>query len=130
MPRYAYVAPQTAVSVGPYSHAVDAGELVFLSGQTPIDPQTGKLVKGGASEQTARCLDNLFAVLSSAGLGPDDVIKANVFLCDMNDFSAMNDVYAKRFGAPYPARSTIGVQALPLGALVEIELIARKPQAK
>lgn len=125
MARKAYAAPG-AVAVGPYSHAVEAGELVFLSGQTPLDPATGKLVTGGIAEQAGRCLDNLFAVLASAGLGPEDVVKANVYLRDMGDFAAMNRVYAERFAAPYPARTTIAVAGLPLDASIEIELVARR----
>ncbi|MHC0038798.1 RidA family protein [Pseudoneobacillus sp. C159] len=115
-----------AVAVGPYSHAVEAGDIVFLSGQTPIDSQTGKLVEGDIAEQTEQCFKNLFHVLEAAGLTPDHVEKVNVFLTDMNDFKAMNDVYSKRFSEPYPARTTIGVSSLPLGAQVEIEMIARR----
>lgn len=115
-----------AVSVGPYSHAVDSGTLVFLSGQTPIDSKTGKLVDGDITNQTQQCFQNLFNVLESAGLTPDDVVKVNVFLTDMNDFAAMNEVYKMQFTAPYPARTTIGVASLPLGARVEIEMIASK----
>lgn len=125
MKRTAYSAPG-AVAVGPYSHAVDAGDLVYLSGQTPIDPATGKLSTGGVGQQTDQCLSNLFAVLSAAGLSPDNVIKANVYLTDMADFPAMNEAYARRFSQPHPARTTIGVATLPLGARVEIELVARK----
>lgn len=112
--------------VGPYSHAVDAGEFVFLSGQTPLDPATGKLAEGGVDAQTEQVLVNLTNVLKAAGLTTDNVIKVNVFLTDMATFSDMNSVYTKYFTAPYPARSTIGVASLPLGAQVEIELIARK----
>jgi 2-iminobutanoate/2-iminopropanoate deaminase len=126
MPRRAFSSPG-ATSIGPYSHAVEAGELVFLSGQTPIDPATGKLAAGDLAAQTRQCLQNLFRVLAAAGLGPDDVVKANVFLLDMGDFAAMNAVYATMFAAPYPARTTVGVAALPLGARVEIELVARRP---
>lgn len=125
MPRKAVSAPG-AVAVGPYSHAVESGELLYLSGQTPIDPDTGTLVTGDITDQTRQCFVNLFNVLSAAGLTPDDVVKVNVFLTDMADFAAMNVVYATQFTAPYPARTTIGVAALPLGAAVEIELIARK----
>lgn len=125
MTRKAYSA-KGAVAVGPYSHAVESGELVFLSGQTPLDSQTGKLVEGDIAAQTEQCFINLFNVLEAAGLTPDNVVKVNVFLTDMADFAAMNSVYAQKFTAPYPARSTIGVAALPLGARVEIELIARK----
>ena len=115
-----------AVAVGPYSHAVESGELVFLSGQTPIDSQTGKLVQGNIKDQTEQCFENLFNVLAAADLTPDNVEKVNVFLTDMNNFSAMNEVYSKQFKAPYPARTTIGVASLPLGAQVEIEMIARR----
>ena len=115
-----------AVAVGPYSHAVESGDLVFLSGQTPIDSQTGKLVQGNIKDQTEQCFENLFNVLAAADLMPDNVEKVNVFLTDMNNFSAINEVYSKQFKAPYPARTTIGVASLPLGAQVEIEMIARK----
>jgi 2-iminobutanoate/2-iminopropanoate deaminase len=125
MSRKAITSPN-AVSVGPYSHAIEAGEMVYLSGQTPNDPATGKLVEGGIAEQTEQCFKNLFAVLQAGELTPDQVVKVNVFLTDMNDFSAMNAVYAKHFNPPFPARSTIGVAALPLGAKMEIEMIARR----
>ncbi len=115
-----------AVAVGPYSHAVESKDLVFLSGQTPIDSQTGKLVEGDITAQTEQCFKNLFNVLEAAGLTPDNVEKVNVFLTDMGNFTAMNTVYAKQFSSPYPARTTIGVAALPLGAQVEIEMIARR----
>ena len=116
-----------ATAVGPYSHAVEAGDLVYLSGQTPLDSATGKLVEGDIAAQTEQCFKNLFAVLASAGLSEADVVKANVFLTDMGNFAAMNQVYATKFSAPYPARSTVAVAGLPLGAQVEIELIARRP---
>lgn len=125
MPRKAFSATG-AVAVGPYSHAVEAGNLVYLSGQTPIDPSTGKLVDGDIAAQTQQCFKNLFNVLASAGLAPDDVVKVNVFLTDMGDFTAMNAVYAGQFSSPFPARTTIGVASLPLGARVEIEMIAKK----
>lgn len=125
MSRKAYSA-SGAVSVGPYSHAIEAGDLIFLSGQTPVDSQTGKLVEGDIYEQTNQCFKNLFSVLEAAGLTPDHVEKVNVFLTDMNHFAAMNEVYAKQFSQPYPARTTIGVSSLPFGAQVEIEMIARK----
>jgi 2-iminobutanoate/2-iminopropanoate deaminase len=125
MSRIAYTA-KGAVAVGPYSHAVDGGELVFLSGQTPLDSKTGKLVEGGIAEQTEQVFKNLFEVLEAAGLTEEDVVKANVFLTNMGDFAQMNKVYGTKFSAPYPARSTVAVAGLPLGAQVEIELIARK----
>lgn len=117
----------TATSVGPYSHAIETDGLVFCSGQTPLDPETGHLVRGGVKAQTHQCFDNLFAVLEAAGLTPEHVIKVNVYLAHMNDFLHMNDAYGQRFSEPYPARTTVGVAALPLGAAVEIELIARRP---
>ncbi|KUO53152.1 MAG: reactive intermediate/imine deaminase [Desulfitibacter sp. BRH_c19] len=125
MPRKAINA-DGAVSVGPYSHAVESGNLIYLSGQTPIDSKTGKLVEGDIITQTEQSFKNLFNVLYSAGLSPDDVIKVTVFLTDMRDFLAMNSVYSKQFSSPYPARTTIGVNELPLGAQVEIEMIARR----
>jgi 2-iminobutanoate/2-iminopropanoate deaminase len=125
MTRKAITAEGAAV-VGPYSHAVRAGKLVYLSGQTPLDPATGKLLEGDVQAQAAQCFANLFAVLQAGGLGPEHVVKVNVFLADMNDFAAMNEVYARQFTQPYPARTTIGVAALPLGARIEIELIARR----
>ncbi|TBW34496.1 RidA family protein [Siculibacillus lacustris] len=116
-----------AVAVGPYSHAVEANGFVHLSGQTPIDPATGRLVDGDVGVATTQCLENLFAVLAAAGLGPDDVVSCAVYLTDMADFPAMNAAYARAFAEPYPARTTIGVAALPLGARVEIGLIAARP---
>ena len=115
-----------ATAVGPYSHAVEAGDLIFLSGQTPLDSATGKLVEGDIEAQTEQCFVNLFNVLAAAGLTEANVVKANVFLTDMGNFAAMNKVYATKFSAPYPARSTVVVAGLPIGAQVEIELIARK----
>ena len=116
----------TASAIGPYSHAIDDGVHVFCSGQTPIDPETGALREGGVGEQTHQCFDNLFAVLAGAGLTPDDVMKVNVYLTDMADFAEMNGAYAERFDEPYPARTTVGVAALPMAARVEIELVAKK----
>lgn len=125
MTRKAYNT-EGAVSVGPYSHAVESGDRIYLSGQTPIDSKTGNLVEGDIEAQTEQSFKNLFNVLNSTGLTPDDVIKVNVFLTDMRNFKAMNSVYAKQFSSPYPARTTIGVNELPLGAQVEIEMIARR----
>lgn len=125
MSRKAFSA-EGAVSVGPYSHAVEMGEFVFLSGQTPIDSKTGKLVEGGIAAQAEQCFKNLFKVLEAAGLTPDDVAKVNVYLRDMADFGEMNAVYSTKFSAPYPARTTIGVAGLPLDARIEIEMLAKK----
>ena len=115
-----------AKAVGPYSMAIEAGDFVYLSGQTPMDPATGKLVQADIGAETKQCLTNLQGVLEAAGLTFAHVVKANVFLTDMGDFAAMNAVYAAHFPAPFPARSTVAVAALPLGARVEIELVAYK----
>lgn len=121
------ITAQGGVSVGPYSHAIDAGSLVFLSGQTPVDPATGQLVVGGIDVQTRCCLENLRAVLNAGGMTLDHVLKCNVYLVDMADFGEMNTVYAATFSEPYPARTTVAVAGLPLGARVEIEMVARRP---
>lgn len=113
-------------AIGPYSQAIWSGHELFCSGQTPIDPATGKLIAGDVTQQTQRVFDNLAAVLAAAGLTLNDVIKCNVYLVDMNDFGAMNAAYQQRFTAPYPARTTVAVAGLPLGARVEIELLARR----
>jgi 2-iminobutanoate/2-iminopropanoate deaminase len=125
MPRKA-IQPQDAVTVGPYSPAIEAGDFVYLSGQGPMDPATRKLVEGDVQAQAEQVFKNLFAILAAAGLSPADVIKVNVYLTDMDDFAAMNEVYARQFDPPYPARTTVGVASLPLGIKVEIEMIARK----
>jgi 2-iminobutanoate/2-iminopropanoate deaminase len=111
-------------AIGPYSQAVRSGSFLFCSGQIPLDPATGQLVQGGIEAQTAQVLDNLTAVLAAAGLTLRDVVKTTVFLASMDDFPAMNEVYARSFGEDPPARSTIGVASLPKGARVEIEAIA------
>ncbi|MDX6524718.1 MAG: 2-iminobutanoate/2-iminopropanoate deaminase [Gaiellales bacterium] len=108
----------------PYSQAIISGDLVFASGQVPLDPATGALVDGGVSEQTEQVLRNVQFVLEEAGSGLDRVLKTTVFLTDLGSFGAMNEVYARHFTAPYPARSTIEVSALPAGAAVEIECTA------
>ena len=113
-------------SVGPYSQAIEVDGFVYLSGQTPLDQTTGKLVEGDIKAQTQQVFKNLWSVLESAGLTSDNVIKVNVFLTDMKLFSEMNDVYKTEFTEPYPARSTVGVKELPLGASIEIELIAKR----
>jgi len=115
-----------AAAVGPYSHAAWAGDLLFCSGQTPLDPSTGKLVDGTVADQTRQCFDNLFQILEAAGLGTDDVVSVNVYLTDMSDFVQMNEIYATRFSSPYPARTTIGCASLPLGASIEIGLTAKR----
>ena len=111
-------------AIGPYSQAIQVGNLVYTSGQIPIDPATGSFVEGGIKEQTRQSLLNVKAVLNEAGTTMDHVIKTTVFMADMNDFADMNSVYAEFFNAPYPARSAVAVKTLPKGALVEIEVIA------
>lgn len=111
---------------GPYSHAVDADPFVFFSGQTAMNSETVVDLKGNIAEQTKRCFTNLIDVLDAANLTLDDVVKVNVYLTDMNNFNAMNDVYKTFFNDPYPARTCVAVLALPLGAEVEIELIAKR----
>jgi 2-iminobutanoate/2-iminopropanoate deaminase len=113
-------------AIGPYSVGVWAGDLLYLSGQTPLDPSTGELIKGDVEAQTHRCFDNLESALKDAGLTMDHVIKCNVYLTDMANFAAMNGAYGKRFTKPYPARTTVAVKALPRDAQVEIELVARR----
>jgi len=114
-------------AIGPYSQAIDSGAgLLFVSGQLPIDPATGAFPEGGVKEQTRQSLTNARAILEMAGLGLGNVVKTTVFLADMGDFAAMNEVYAQFFSAPYPARSAVAVKTLPKGALVEIECIAAR----
>ena len=111
-------------AIGPYSQAIRVGNLVYTSGQIPIDPATGVFVAGGIKEQTRQSLTNVRAILEEAGLAMSDVVKTTVFMADMNDFAEMNAVYAEFFAEPYPARSAVAVKTLPKGALVEIEVVA------
>ncbi len=111
-------------AIGPYSQAIKVGDVVFCSGQIPIDPSTGQLVPGDIVEQAAQVLKNLGAVLDAAGVSVDQVVKTTIFLVDMGDFAKVNEVYAKTFVRTPPARSTVQVCALPKGARVEIEAIA------
>ena len=111
-------------AIGPYSQAIKTGDFVFASGQIPIDPQTGEFVAGGIREQTERVLKNLAAVLEAAGTGLDQVVKTTVFLADMGDFAAMNEVYGRFFTDVPPARATVAAAGLPRDARVEIEAIA------
>lgn len=111
-------------AIGPYSQAIQVGNLVFASGQIPIDPATGSFVEGGVKEQARQSLTNVKAILEEAGLTLDNVVKTTVFLADMNDFADVNAVYAEFFAEPYPARLAVAVKTLPKGALVEIEVIA------
>ena len=114
-------APQ---AIGPYSQAIAAGQLLFLSGQTPLDPATGKLVDGGIAEQTHRVMSNLRAVLTAAGASFDNVVRTTIFLADMNDLTAVNEVYGSYFENPAPARASVQVAELPMKARVEIDAIA------
>jgi 2-iminobutanoate/2-iminopropanoate deaminase len=116
----------TSKPIGPYSPAIACGDLVFVSGQTPLEAATGKLVAGDIAAQARQCLQNLQGILEAAGLSFAHVVKTNIFLTDMGDFAAVNEVYKSYFREPYPARSTIAVAALPMGAVVEIEMIASR----
>jgi 2-iminobutanoate/2-iminopropanoate deaminase len=113
-------------AIGPYSQAVVVDDWIFCSGQIPLDPETGEIVPGGIAEQAERVLENLTEVLRAAGVGLDRVVKTTVFLADMADFAAMNEVYSRHFGPNRPARSTIQAAGLPRRSLVEIECVARK----
>ncbi|HEY4743338.1 MAG TPA: RidA family protein [Desulfuromonadaceae bacterium] len=112
-------------AIGPYSQAVRAGELLFCSGQIPLDPATGEMVAGDVTLQTERVMANIAAVLAAAGTTFDNVVKTTIFLTDMGDFAAVNEIYGRSFGSHKPARSTVAVRDLPRGALVEIEVIAK-----
>jgi 2-iminobutanoate/2-iminopropanoate deaminase len=111
-------------AIGPYSQAIQVGNLVYTSGQIPIDPATGTFIEGGIKEQTRQSLSNVRAILEEAGLSMANVVKTTVFIADMADFADMNAVYAEFFAEPYPARSAVAVKSLPKGALVEIEVVA------
>lgn len=126
MKRHIVTTPAAPAAVGPYSQAVWAGELLFCAGQIPLDPHTGAVVSGGIAEQTTRVLENIGAVLRSQGLDYANVVKTTVFLTDMNNFAAMNAVYARYFTKDFPARSTVQVARLPKDVLVEIEVIAAR----
>ena len=110
-------------AIGPYSQAIDTGSFVFISGQIPVNPETGEIPEG-ITAQTRQSLANVSAILEAAGLTLSDVVKTTVFLADMGDFAAMNEVYAEAFTAPYPARSAVAVKTLPKNVLVEIEVLA------
>jgi 2-iminobutanoate/2-iminopropanoate deaminase len=123
MPLKPITSDKLAKPVGPFSLAVRDGERVYTSGQVAQDPATGKLVEGGVAAQAEQIFHNLAAILSAANKSFADVVKVNVYLTDIRDFAAMNEVYARHIVAPYPARTTLGVAALPLGAAIEIEMI-------
>jgi len=125
MTKTAVTSPELAPPVGPFSQAIEAGGFIYFSGQVAQDPTTGKLVAGGIAAETERVFENLSAVLKAAGRSFDHVARAGVYLTSMSDFVAMNGIYAKYFRQPFPARTTIAVAALPLGACVEIDLVVK-----
>jgi len=125
--RAAVSSPNAPKAIGPYSSALRAGQLLFISGQVPFDPATGTLVGGDIGAQTRRVLQNIGALLEAGGLTYADVARTTVFLADMDDFAAMNDVYRTFFAEPYPARSTVQAARLPRDARIEIDVIASYP---
>jgi len=125
MSKIAITSPELSPPVGPFSQAVEVGGFIFFSGQVGQDPATGKVVEGGIEAETERVFRNLSAVLKAAGKGFDDVVRAGVFLVNMSDYVAMNGIYARHFSSSFPARTTIGAAALPLGARVEIDLVVK-----
>ncbi|HIY28330.1 MAG TPA: RidA family protein [Firmicutes bacterium] len=127
--KQAVATTHAPAAIGPYSQAIVSGDLIFTSGQIPLDPASGELVQGDIQAQTRQVFSNLREVLQEAGASLDDAVKVNVYMTDLKDFAALNEVYATFFTQPYPARSCVEVSSLPKGAQVEIEIIARKPQA-
>lgn len=125
MAKKAITSPKSK-PIGPYSAGIESGDTVFLSGQTPLDAATGKLVEGDIDVQARQCMENLKALLEAAGLTFAHVVKTTIFLTSMGDFAAVNEAYKAYVSEPYPARSTIAVAALPMGAKVEIEMIASR----
>ena len=124
MSKTVVTAANSAPAIGPYSPAVRAGGLLFLSGQIPLDPSSGQLVEGDIRAQTTRVMQNMGALLTAGGVDFSDVVRTTIFLADMNDFAAVNEVYASYFSAPYPARATVQVARLPKDVRVEIDAIA------
>ena len=122
--KHAVSSADAPKAIGPYSPAVRAGQFLFVSGQVPIDPATGDMIAGDIAAQTRRVLDNVGALLKAAGRSFGDVVRTTVFLADLNDFAAMNEVYGQYFPQPYPARATVQVARLPKDARVEIDVIA------
>lgn len=120
------VTPEAPAAIGPYSQAIQAGNLLFVSGQLGLDPATGTWVEGGVREQTVQAFKNVSAILSAAGYAMQDIVKTTVFLADMADFATVNEVYAARFDGDFPARSAVAVRTLPKNGLVEIEVVAAK----
>ena len=125
MSKTAITSPELSPPVGPFSQAVKVDGFIYLSGQVGQDPATGKVVEGGIEAETERVFQNIAALLKAAGRGFDDVVRVGVYLTNIGDFAAMNAIYARHFTQPYPARTTIGVAALPLGARVEIDLVVK-----
>ena len=125
MGKSAVTSPELTPPVGPFSQAIEAGGFIYLSGQVGQDPATGKLVAGGIAAETERIFRNLSALLQAAGKDFDDVVRAGVYLTSMGDYAAVNGIYARHFSQPFPARTAIGVAALPLGACVEIDLVVK-----
>ena len=126
MKRTPVITAKAPAAIGPYSQGMSSGEMVFVSGQTPLLADGG-MIAGGIPEQTEQCLRNIAMILAGAGLTMNDVIKTTVFMTDLGQFAAMNEVYAAHFKVPYPARATVQVSALPKGAAIEIEAVAVRP---
>jgi 2-iminobutanoate/2-iminopropanoate deaminase len=124
MPKQTISSDKAPKAIGPYSPAVRAGHLLFVSGQVALDPATGQMVEGGIAAQTRRVLENIGALLAAGGRSFADVVRTTIFLADMNDFSAVNEIYGEYFREPYPARATVQVARLPKDARVEIDVIA------
>ena len=122
--KQAISSPNAPKAIGPYSPAIRVGQLLFVSGQVPLDPSTGQMVEGGIAEQTRRVLDNIGALLEAADRSFADVVRTTIFLAEMNDFGAVNEIYGQYFSEPYPARATVQVARLPKDARVEIDVIA------
>jgi 2-iminobutanoate/2-iminopropanoate deaminase len=122
--RQAVSTPSAPKAIGPYSQAVRAGSLLFVSGQVPIDPATGNIITGDIAAQTHRIFQNIGEILKAGGASFDHVVRTTVFLADMNDFAAMNDAYGTFFSSPFPARATVQVSRLPKDARIEIDVIA------
>ena len=129
MTKKSVAAANGAKPIGPYSTAIENGDLLFISGQIPLDGATGKLVPGDVSAQARQSMENLKAILAAAGMSFANVVKTTIFLTDMGDFAAVNEVYKAYVTEPFPARSTFAVAALPMGAKVEVEMIAARSAA-
>ena len=127
MTKAAVATGNAPIAIGPYSQAIAAGGLLFVSGQIPLDPRTGAMVEGGIEAQTERVIENVRAILKAGGCTTGDVVKTTIFLLDLADFGAINAIYARAFEAPFPARATVQVAGLPKGARIEIEAIAVLP---